>query len=166
MWSLWGWDQVLLPMVQSELSHTWHRRRARATCPLSGHECFHGTPSEHATTCGVGAALLGTHPYRLELHNINLHDDGVLHGMQCGVRVPPTGQHSVMWGEPPSTAALLHLSHGSALEWGNECELEELCPPRGTEVVLREGLKRSLCEEAVQMYFPSCINQLEGSKGS
>lgn len=67
---------------------------------------------------------------------------------------------------PPSTAALLHLSHGSALEWEKECELEELRPPLGAEVVLREGLKRSLCEEAVQMYFPSCINQLEGSKGS
>lgn len=40
-------------------------------------------------------------------------------------------------------------------------------PPLGAEVVLREGLKRSLpSEEAVQLYFPSRINQLEGSRGS
>lgn len=124
---------VLQPVVRSELSDTQHWHCARATCPLPGYECSHGTPSECATTCGVGSALLGTHPHRLELHKIStsLHDDGVLRGVRCAVCAPPMGQHPAVWGEPPSTAALLHLSHGSALEWEKECELEELRPPAG-----------------------------------
>lgn len=110
--------------------------------------------------CGAGAR--SCFPWS----DLSYHDDRVLHGMRCGVCVPPVGQHSVVWGEPP---ALLHcFICPMGVLWSGEMSVNwrSCVPPLGAEVVLREGLKRSLCEEAVQMYFLSCINQLEGSKGS
>lgn len=75
---------------------------------------------------------------------------------------------STQWcGESPP--ALLHcFICPMGVLWSGEMSVNwrSCVPPLGAEVVLREGLKRSLCEEAVQMYFLSCINQLEGSKGS
>lgn len=48
-----------------------------------------------------------------------------------------------------------------------ERDFEHPCPSAGAEVVPSWGLEKPrLCEEAVQMDFPSCINQFEGSKGS
>lgn len=81
---------------------------------------------------------------------------------------PGPAPAAVSSGERPAGVPVKLQSPACARKSSNrERDFENPLPSVGAEVVPSRGLEKPrLCEEAVQMDFPSCINQFEGSKGS